>query len=172
MSSNNNKTDYASIPPGDTDAADDNNNNNASGPPPSTTLHPTKSALLAEVFGTAILVQIGTGAYCVAIYLGQLTGAWQAAAIWTLGATMGIYASAAQSGGHLNPAVSLSFALVRPSDFPIQKILPYWIAQLIGAMLGAVVNLTLFTTVIYNFEQDLTDKHRLVSATAFGNYWR
>lgn len=135
---------------------------------------PEIKALVAEFFGTATLVQVGCGANCVAILLGKMSGMWQVAAIWTLGAILGIYISAAQSGGHLNPAVSLSFALVRPADFPIQSVLPYWIAQLLGAFVAGLINLLLFTTVIGTFEEglDLEDGETLESASAFGNYWR
>jgi glycerol uptake facilitator-like aquaporin len=97
---------------------------------------------------------------------------WQVAAIWTLGATLAIYISAAQSGGHLNPAVSLSFALVRPADFPMQSVLPYWIAQLLGAFAAGIINLLLFTTAIKKFEEDMEDDEILESAAAFGDYWR
>jgi glycerol uptake facilitator protein len=155
--SNKNKGDYGAIPGGDTT-------------PPNA--KPLMSALLAEFFGTATLVQIGCGANCVALYLGALTGMWQAASVWTLGAMLGIYMSANRSGGHLNPAVTLAFALVRRDDFPMMSVLPYWAAQLAGASVAAVVNLALYATAIKNFEADLGDGEGLTSATAFGCYWR
>lgn len=131
-----------------------------------------KTALVAEVFGTATLVQIGCGANCVATYLGGVSGMWQVGVVWTLGAILGIYASAAQSGGHLNPAVTLSFALVRPDDFSIMQVIPYWVAQLMGAMIAAFINSILFTTAIQNFEANLEGDSLLESAKAFGDYWR
>jgi glycerol uptake facilitator protein len=90
---------------------------------------------------------------------------------------LAIYISAAQSGGHLNPAVSLAFALVRQDDFPLQSVLPYWIAQLAGAFMAGAMNLFLFTTAISNYEAELLkvpkdNEDFLESGLAFGNYWR
>jgi glycerol uptake facilitator protein len=152
-----NKGDYGAIPGGTTT-------------PPEPL--PLKNKLVAEFFGTATLVQIGCGANCIATYLGALVGMWQAASVWTLGAMLGIYMSANRSGGHLNPAVTLAFAVVRKDDFPISNVLPYWAAQLAGAFVAAVVNLSLFTTAITNFEADLGEGEGLTSATTFGCYWR
>ena len=132
-----------------------------------------KRALVAEIFGTATLVQIGCGANCVSTYLDDgMVGMWQIGAVWTLGAMIGIYSSAAQSGGHINPAVTLAFALVRRDDFSLGQVIPYWVAQLIGAMIGAFINNILFTTAISNYEEELKGDSLLESATPFGDYWR
>src|SRR2546427_3364291 len=47
-----------------------------------------------------------------------------------------IYAFGDASGAHFNPVVSLAFALKRL--FPLPWLLPYWAAQLGGAVLGAL----------------------------------
>jgi glycerol uptake facilitator protein len=101
---------------------------------------------------------------------------WQVGAIWALGATLAIFCTAPISGGHLNPAVTLSFALVRREDFPFKHVLPYCLAQLVGAIIAGAVNLAMFHVAIHRFE----NKHGLVrgdadsiaSAVAFGDYWR
>lgn len=137
-----------------------------------------KTALVAEFFGTTTLVQIGCGANCVAVYLvgdrksTTFAGEWQVAAIWALATILGVYISAPQSGGHLNPAVSLSFALVRPHDFPIQHVLPYWMIQLLGGFVAGIINMILFTTSIKKFEDTLKAGELLKSASGFGDYWR
>ena len=60
---------------------------------------------------------------------------------WGLAVMLGAFASAGVSGAHLNPAVSLAFAAFR--DFPWRKVVPYAMAQLLGAFLAsAVVYLT------------------------------
>lgn len=41
------------------------------------------------------------------------------------------------SGAHVNPAVTLGLAT--PGKFPCRFVLPYWLAQLIGAIIAAVV---------------------------------
>lgn len=40
------------------------------------------------------------------------------------------------SGAHLNPAVTLSYALLRPTEFPLYKMAPFMLAQLIGGFIG------------------------------------
>lgn len=134
-----------------------------------------KKEFIAEVFGTCILVQIGCGSLCLAIYLQALKGMWQIAVIWTLGATLGILSTASISGGHLNPAVTLAFALVRRDDFSWKKVVPYWCAQLSGAMLAGLINLLLFHSAIRRYERKngiaRGDADSTLSAAAFGDYW-
>lgn len=101
---------------------------------------------------------------------------FQIGAVWALGATLGIYCTASISGGHLNPGVTLAFSLVRRNDFPIRNVLPYWTAQLLGAMLAGCINLSLFHVAIRHFEkkQGLVrgSEESINSAAAFGDYWR
>jgi glycerol uptake facilitator protein len=76
------------------------------------------------------------------------------------------------SGAHLNPAVSLALAIFRPLDFPWRKLLPYWIAQYSGAMLGAVVNLMIYGPQFRHYEavHDIVrgSAESLVTASSFG----
>jgi glycerol uptake facilitator protein len=143
-------------------------------PPPPFARQLYKGTLVSEFFGTAILVQIGCGANCIQLYLVQksVAGQWQVTAIWMLAAILGIYISAPQSGGHLNPAVTMAFALVRPRDFPYKSVLPYWIAQLLGGITAGLINMMLFTTAILSYEDGSKKDHGLKSAAAFGDYWR
>jgi MIP family channel proteins len=47
-----------------------------------------------------------------------------------------IYALGHLTGAHFNPAVSLAFAVGR--HFPVRDLIPYWLAQLVGAVLASV----------------------------------
>jgi len=89
---------------------------------------------------------------------------------------MAIYVTAAISGGHLNPAVTLAFAMVRRDDFPFRNVLPYWTAQLLGGILAGAINLFLFHVSISRYEKKngLTrgSEASIQSAAAFGDYWR
>ena len=129
----------------------------------------------AEVVGTFLLVLFGTGSVAAAVVTGAQVGVWQVAVVWGFGVTLAIYATAAISGAHLNPAVSLAMAIFRPSEFPRQRLLPYWGAQLTGAILAGLVILAIFGSFIDRFELD----HGLVrgeagsqaSAMMFGEYF-
>src|SRR5262245_21494269 len=101
---------------------------------------PLGRALVGEAVGTFLLVLFGTGAVAAAVLTGAQVGLWQVAVVWGFGVSLAIYCSAAASGAHLNPAVSLAFALWRPAGFPRRRVLPYWGAQMAGAVLaGATV---------------------------------
>jgi MIP family channel proteins len=110
------------------------------------------SALVGEALGTFLLVLFGTGSVACAVLTGALQGLWQVAAVWGFGVTIAIYCSAALSGAHLNPAVSLAFALLRPRSFPRDWLLPYWLAQFAGAIVAGLVVLAVFGSLLARFE--------------------
>lgn len=128
-----------------------------------------------EVIGTFLLVLFGTGAVASAVLTGALTGLWQVAVVWGFGVTIAIYVSAAASGAHLNPAVTLAFALLRPSEFPRERVLPYWGAQLLGAVLAGAVILAVFGPFIGRFEAENNITRGAegseASAMVFGEYF-
>uniref|UniRef100_A0A7S2U7D9 Aquaporin n=1 Tax=Attheya septentrionalis TaxID=420275 RepID=A0A7S2U7D9_9STRA len=134
-----------------------------------------KKQCIAEFIGTATLVQVGCGGLCAGLYMGSLDGLWQAAIVWIIGATLAIYATAHISGAHLNPAVSLAFCIVRPDDFPWSKMLFYWVAQMLGAMMAGLMNLILFSAAISSYETSnglsRGEAKAIHSAGAFGDYW-
>ncbi len=74
---------------------------------------------------------------------------WGVCIAWGLAVTISIYTTASVSGCHGNPAVTLALAVYR--GFSWRKVLPYCLAQIIGAFLGAAVVYTLFAPVIDNF---------------------
>jgi glycerol uptake facilitator len=129
----------------------------------------------AEVVGTFLLVLFGTGSVAAAVVTGAQVGVWQVAVVWGFGVSLAIYATAAISGAHLNPAVSLAMAVFRPSDFPKQRLLPYWAAQLIGAILAGLVVLAIFGSFIDRFEDDRGlvrgEAGSQASAMVFGEYF-
>ena len=57
----------------------------------------------------------------------------------------------ALSGAHLNPAVTVSMAVW--SNFPKKRVMPYIIAQMCGAILGAAVLHFIFSDALRAFEQ-------------------
>jgi len=94
--------------------------------------------LLAEFFGTFILIVFGVGVVAQVVLSRQTAGTFLSINIaWGLAVTMGCYVSAGVTGAHLNPAVTLALAARRA--FPWNKVLPYSFAQLAGAFVASAV---------------------------------
>ncbi len=91
---------------------------------------------IAEFFGTFWLVFGGCGAAILAAAFPQL-GIGFAGVALAFGLTVltMAYAIGHISGCHLNPAVTLG--LVAGKRFPAKEIVPYWVAQVLGAIAAA-----------------------------------
>ncbi len=109
-------------------------------------------ACLGEAVGTFLLVLFGTGVVAAAVFTSAQVGLWQVAVVWGVGVAIAVYVSADLSGAHLNPAVSLAFAIARPAAFPVRRLLPYWGAQLGGAVLAGALVYAAFAPFIARFE--------------------
>lgn len=133
--------------------------------------------MMAECIGTFLIVQLGTGSVMSAIFTESLVGLFQIAAVWMIAVTIAISATASISGAHLNPAISLAFALIRPSkSFDWKKVLPYSLSQLLGAIVASGVNLALYASTIESFEKAnqivrASTATGSLSAMAFGEYF-
>lgn len=95
---------------------------------------------MAELVGTLLMILLGDGV--VAGVLLSKSKAEKSGWIvittgWAMAVTVGVYAVGRISGGHLNPAITVSYAIV--GRFPWAHVLPYVGGQLIGAFLGAVL---------------------------------
>lgn len=106
---------------------------------------PTLAAeLIAEFLGTFVLILLGDGAVAMVVLFptrnpGEVIhgGFTNITLGWGLAVTMGIYIAGKISGAHLNPAVTLAFAVFR--GFPWRNVLPYCIAQIAGAFVAAAL---------------------------------
>lgn len=98
------------------------------------------SPFLAELTGTAILITLGAGVVANVLLsktYGNNSGLIVIAFGWAVGVFTGVYASAAASGAHLNPAVTIGLAV--EGSFEWCRVPEYILAQMLGAMLGAFV---------------------------------
>jgi MIP family channel proteins len=92
----------------------------------------------AEFLGTFVLIVFGSAVVAQVVLGGGGNGTYISINIaWGLAVTMGVYVSAGVSGAHLNPAVTVALAVHRA--FPWPKVVPYVLAQVAGAFLGAAV---------------------------------
>src|SRR5579862_145410 len=102
------------------------------------------SELIAEFLGTFVLILLGNGVVAMVVLFpsknpGEIIhgGFTNITLGWGLGVTMGIYIAGKISGAHLNPAITLAFAVFR--KFPWGKVVPYSIAQTAGAFVAAAL---------------------------------
>jgi len=96
--------------------------------------------LIGEVFGTFILILLGDGVVANVGLAPRLAAPgydWNTITFgWAFAVIVAVYVSAGVSGAHLNPAVTVALALKR--GFAWGKVLPYIVAQVVGAFLGAL----------------------------------
>jgi glycerol uptake facilitator protein len=110
-----------------------------------------RHALVGEFLGTALLILLGDGVVGSVVLLDKQAN-WIVITVgWGLAVALGIYVSGRLSGGHLNPAVTL--ALASRGEFPRERVLPYWSAQLAGAFVGAMVMYFDYANAFRSFEQ-------------------
>ncbi|MFA7601833.1 MAG: aquaporin Z [Novosphingobium sp.] len=92
--------------------------------------------LAAEFFGTFWLVFGGCGSAVLAAAFPELGIGFAGVALaFGLTVVTMVYALGGISGGHFNPAVSLGLAVAR--RFSWGSLVPYWIAQVAGAIIAA-----------------------------------
>ena len=122
--------------------------------------------LAAEFLGTMILILFGVGvvAQVVTAALGNHDSiSWA----WGFGVMLGVYVAARLSGGHLNPAVTLSLAIFR--GFAWKKVAPYALAQTLGAFVAALLVRWNYTELIAKFDPGHTLKSQTIFSTLPGN---
>lgn len=95
---------------------------------------------LFELIGTAFLILLGDGVVA-NVVLNKTkgnNGGWIVITVgWAMAVFVGVYTSAAHSGAHLNPAVSVAMAAAGKLEW---SVVPTYIAgQFAGAMLGSLL---------------------------------
>ncbi|CNL46467.1 MIP/aquaporin family protein [Yersinia aldovae] len=110
-----------------------------------------KGQCIAEFLGTGLLIFFGVGCVAALKLAGASFGQWEISIIWGLGVAMAIYLTAAISGAHLNPAVTIALWLF--ACFDRRKVIPYIVAQVAGAFCAAALVYGLYYNLFVDFEQ-------------------
>jgi glycerol uptake facilitator len=134
---------------------------------------PLSACVVAEAFGTFLLVLVGCGVVHTAVLTNAQQGLWQVAVVWGAAVMLAIFAVGGISGAHINPAMTIAFAFW--GRFPWSRVVPYIIGQLSGAITAALVLYGLF----HPFLADLEARKRVVrgqegseiTAMCYGEYF-
>jgi glycerol uptake facilitator len=99
------------------------------------------SPFLGEFLGTLVLVLLGDGVVASVVLKKSKAegGGWMVIATgWCFAVMAGVFTAIAcgSNDAHLNPAVTLGFAVITGN---YSKLVPYLVAQMLGAFLGAVL---------------------------------
>jgi glycerol uptake facilitator protein len=119
--------------------------------------------LMAEFLGTFVVLAFGDGVVATAVAalpgsgrtagpttIFQGVGDWLLITWgWAMAVAFGVWVAGGVSGAHLNPAVTLAFAVRRRFSWP--KVLPYWAAQVAGAFAGAALVYAVYNSAINAF---------------------
>jgi glycerol uptake facilitator protein len=122
----------------------------------------TAGELVAELLGTFVLIAFGDGVVAMAVAAlnqsGRGTEIFAASGDWLIigwgwgfAVAFGVYVAGGISGAHINPAVTLAFAVRR--GFPWRKVPGYIAAQLVGAFLGALLVYIVYKGAIDSYER-------------------
>lgn len=106
--------------------------------------------MIAEFIGSFILVFIGAGSVAALILNDANYTMWDISMIWGLAVSLALYLTAAISGAHINPAVTLALAFYR--GFPWEKVLPYILAQIGGTFTAAASVYALYYSGFLQYE--------------------
>jgi len=130
----------------------------------------TWGEVLAEFLGTFVLISFGDGVVAMAVAALPGSGRAQSSTTiflaagdwlliawgWAFAVAFAVYIAGGVSGAHLNPAITLAFAIRR--RFAWGKVLPYMAAQVVGAFAGAAL--------VYLTYHDAIDAFNRASKTA------
>ncbi|TRX62624.1 aquaporin family protein [Fulvivirga sp. M361] len=95
---------------------------------------------IAEILGSMFLITLGGGVVANVVLKGTKgnNSGWIVITTgWALGVYIGVVIAGPYSGAHLNPAVTVSLAIA--GKFPWESVPSYILAELIGAMSGALL---------------------------------
>ncbi|CAH8634450.1 unnamed protein product [Heterobilharzia americana] len=131
------------------------------------TSRPLIRACLGEFFGTIILVIFGCGVLA-QVFLGDhgrhAHGTFISVSLgWGFAVYMGVFFSGQCGSGHINPAVTLAFALIGKLQF--RRVLLYTLFQVLGGFIGAVVIFGVYHEKIMEYADKYDEGKLLLNST-------
>ncbi len=121
----------------------------------------TLGELVAEFLGTFIIIAFGDGVVAMVVAALNQSGRGKAPFLaqadwlmiiwgWGFAVAFAVWVAGGVSGAHLNPAVTLGFAVRR--KFPWNKVPSFWAAQVFGAFVGAALVYFNYRSAINSFD--------------------
>jgi glycerol uptake facilitator protein len=115
----------------------------------------------AEFLGTMVLIAFGDGVVAMAVAglnqsgrgskIFDASGDWLLITWgWAMAVTFGVYVAGGITGAHINPAVTLAFAV--KGAFPWRRVPAFWAAQVVGAFVGAALVFLVYHDAISSYE--------------------
>lgn len=119
--------------------------------------------LSAEFAGTMILILFGCGVVAqVNTTVDGSAGSYDSIAwSWGFGVMLGVYVAGRISGAHINPAVTIAFAVY--DGFPWRKVMPFIVAQTLGAIVAALIVRVTYADQIRAVDPTLTETQGIFS---------
>lgn len=136
--------------------------------------------LMAEFFGTLVLIAFGDGVVAMAVAalpgsgraatsttIFQASGDWLLITFgWMFAVAMAVYVAGGVSGAHINPAVTVGLAVRR--RFPWNKVPAYIVSQVVGAFFGGLIVYMVYGAAIQAY--DVASKAIPAAGTALASY--
>lgn len=126
-----------------------------------------KGELIAEFIGSFILIFFGVGCVAALVLNEAQYTIWGLAIIWGIAVSLALYLTAAISGAHINPAVTLLLAIYH--KFSWAKVIPYMFAQIAGTFTGAALVYGLYHNGFLHYDDKRNHSWECRKST-FGKY--
>src|SRR5918912_3052468 len=115
----------------------------------------------AEFLGTLVLIACGDGVVAMAVSALNQSGRGKDIFVasgdwllitwgWAIAVVFGVYVAGGITGAHINPAGTFAFAV--RGDFPWRRVPAYWVAQVLGAFIGAALVFLVYHDAISAYE--------------------
>ena len=133
------------------------------------------ASAIGEFVGTLVLVLVIISMVSSSILSLAQVGLWQVAIVCGVGVSLSIFCTSYVCDAHLNPAITVAFAIIRPKTFSWKKILLYITSQMLGGVAaGAILYFFAYEQIsIYERNNQIVrgSNSSVITAMMFGEYY-